>query len=189
MLHSAKRLSQLLRRSRPRRLTSKAEPSHHVEDASQVDWLSVVGLDDFRLSLPSELSGGMRKRAELARAYAAEPKLLLLDEPFAGLDALTREEMQLVLERLWQGTKCTVIFVTHDWYEATAIADRIVVLTGRPGRVHEIIPVQLPRPRDATVRRSSEFLTLAARVADSVRELAHSNVDFPRSSVEVPTDG
>lgn len=143
------------------------------------DWVSVVGLDGFRHSLPKELSGGMRKRVELARAYAAQPRLLLLDEPFASLDALTREEMQAILERLWQGTRCTVVFVTHDWREATAVADRIVMLTSRPGRVHSIIPVDLPRPRDASVRRSSEFIDLAEHVGDTVRELARPALFSP----------
>ena len=134
------------------------------------DWISSVGLAEFRMALPRELSGGMRKRVEIARAFAVEPELLLLDEPFASLDALTREDMHLLLEQLISRTQCSLLIVTHDWVEAVTLADRIVFVSTRPGHVQSILPIDLPRPRDAGVRRSDCFV----RLAEDVRELVRS---------------
>jgi NitT/TauT family transport system ATP-binding protein len=109
--------------------------------------LQLVGLDGFEGSRPYELSGGMQQRVALCRALLPRPRVLLMDEPFAALDALTREDLSLELQRLWQERRKTIIFVTHSVEEAILLADRVVVMTPRPGRIQRIIEVDLPRPR------------------------------------------
>ena len=113
-----------------------------------------MGLADFRHHYPAELSGGMKQRAALARVLAFDPKVLLMDEPFGALDAQTRETMQEELMHLWERTRKTIVFVTHDIDEAVFLGDRVVVLTARPARVREEIKIDLPRPRDLTVRKN-----------------------------------
>jgi NitT/TauT family transport system ATP-binding protein len=108
----------------------------------------MVGLKGFERAYPRELSGGMRQRVELARALAANPEILYMDEPFGALDYLTRLKMRADLIRIWQEERKTVLFVTHDIEEAVQLADRIVVLTQRPASVQEVLPIHLPRPRD-----------------------------------------
>ena len=111
-------------------------------------FLEMIGLDRFRDRYPQQLSGGMRQRVNLARAFAADPEILLLDEPFAALDAQNRLIMQEELLRLWEGTQKTVLFITHAVDEAIALSDRIVVMTAHPGRIKQIVPMQeFPRPR------------------------------------------
>lgn len=112
-----------------------------------------VGLTGFEKSLPSQLSGGMKQRVALARALVLQPRVLLMDEPFGALDSFTRMEMQEELIRLWERQPFTVVFVTHDIEEAVYLADRIVVMTPRPGRVKSIVPVDLLRPRHRTAQR------------------------------------
>lgn len=120
-------------------------------------WLGAVGLGGFEHHYPHELSGGMQQRANLARALAVDPAILLMDEPFVSVDAQTRETLQTELLQLWERTRKTVVFVTHLISEAIYLADRIVVLTERPARIHETIRVELARPRDHSVRRTSWF--------------------------------
>lgn len=120
--------------------------------------LELVGLSAFGESYPNELSGGMQQRANLARALAADPEMLLLDEPFGALDAQTRETMQAELLRIWSVKKKTALFITHDITEAVYLADRVVVMTSRPGRIEEIVTVDLPRPRTPEVRRDPRLL-------------------------------
>lgn len=112
-------------------------------------YIRLVGLEGFEKSFPSELSGGMKQRVEFARALAVDPDVLFLDEPFGALDALTRLEMRAEIVRIWQSTHKTCILVTHDVEEAIELADRIAVMTRRPGTVESILPNPLPRPRDA----------------------------------------
>jgi len=123
-----------------------------------------AGLEGFLGKYPFELSGGMQQRVALCRALVAEPSLLLMDEPFGSLDALTRQKMGFELLRLWQEWKSTVLFVTHDIVESIILADRVVVMSPRPGRIIDVVPVDLPRPRDLLMQDTAEFTRLASRI-------------------------
>lgn len=120
-------------------------------------FLSMVGLSEFRKYLPREISGGMKQRVALARVLVLEPQVLLMDEPFAALDAQTREEMQNLLLSLWLKLSHTILFVTHDVQEAVALADRILLMEKDPGRVREDIRIDLSRPREKNTNRFLEF--------------------------------
>lgn len=109
--------------------------------------LNMVGLSQFRKSYPYQLSGGMKQRASLARAFAVKPEILLMDEPFSGLDEITARHLRKELLEIWAKERTTILFVTHNCFEATFLADRILVMTERPGKIHEEIKVDLPRPR------------------------------------------
>lgn len=138
-------------------------------------FLELVGLHGFEASYPRELSGGMQQRVNLARALALEPALLLFDEPLAALDAQTREAMQVELERIWLRTQATALFVTHQISEAIYLADRVLVLTGRPGQIRADLTVELPRPRPAHCRRLSYF----AELDEQIRDLLMPDDEFP----------
>ena len=122
--------------------------------------LATVGLEDFKDHYPHQLSGGMRHRAALARALINRPRILLMDEPFAALDAITREQMQNFLLDLWQRERMTVLFVTHDVEEAALLSDRVCIMSPRPGRIVDIVDIELARPRDEALRDTAEFVTL-----------------------------
>ncbi|GAA6206726.1 ABC transporter ATP-binding protein [Cognatishimia sp. WU-CL00825] len=130
----------------------------------EAKWTEAVGLKGFEDRWPRELSGGMRKRVDIGRVYANDPDVLLMDEPFGALDAQTKERMQSDLLKTWSETKKTVVFVTHDIEEAIFLSDKIVVLSARPGRVHHIEEVQLPRPRTDDMRLTDEFLEIKRRL-------------------------
>jgi NitT/TauT family transport system ATP-binding protein len=121
------------------------------------EWCASVGLSNFRKAYPKELSGGMRKRVDLARAYANDPDILLMDEPFAALDVQTKAVMQEAVLDLWKSTGKTIVFVTHDLEEAVFLSDVVVVLSSRPGHVHSLLPITLARPRTAVTRVGDEF--------------------------------
>ena len=125
--------------------------------ARATELAALVGLDGFERSYPRELSGGMRQRAAIARALSTEPELLLMDEPFGALDALTRERMNLELQRIVLETTSTVVFVTHDIPEAVFLADRVVHMTPRPGRIRQILPADFAKPRSVDVQTTPEF--------------------------------
>ncbi|MBU6191484.1 MAG: ATP-binding cassette domain-containing protein, partial [Betaproteobacteria bacterium] len=119
--------------------------------------LAKVGLAGFENRMPRELSGGMRQRAAIVRAMIHQPPLLMMDEPFGALDALTREQMRIDLEKLWLERGQTTFFITHGISEAVALADRVIVMTPRPGRIERIIEIDLPRPRHKAVITSQRF--------------------------------
>ena len=135
-----------------------------------LELIQMVGLNGFERHYPHELSGGMKQRVGLARALATDPDVLLMDEPFAALDAQTRDLMQVELLEVWERSKKTVIFVTHSIEEAAYLSDRVVVLSARPGRAKEVIPVRLRRPRDYEMRLSPEFNELKLRIWQALRE-------------------
>ncbi|ABN06554.1 ABC transporter related protein [Methanocorpusculum labreanum Z] len=134
--------------------------------------LALVGLTGFGDNYPYELSGGMRQRAAVARALATDPAVMLMDEPFGALDAQTRNKMQRELLQIWEETKKTILFVTHSVDEAVYLSDKIVILTPRPGRIYEIYPNPLPRPRDRT---SIEFAKLRKDVLAEIEKLEGEN--------------
>ncbi len=130
-------------------------------------YIKMMSLQGFEDTYPYRLSGGMKQRVAIARALALEPELLLMDEPFGALDAQTRANLQQVLVDVWQETKKTVVFITHDVREATFLADRVVVMSSRPGRITEEITIKLPRPRDIL---SPEFVELERKLASRIEK-------------------
>ncbi|MEO8632418.1 MAG: ABC transporter ATP-binding protein [Chloroflexota bacterium] len=127
-------------------------------------WLERVGVADAAGAYPHQLSGGMRQRVALARALVVDPEVLLMDEPLASLDELTREDLRVELLRMWQLKPRSVLYVTHDVQEAVLMADQVAVLAGRPARIIANVPITLPRPRPATLRRDPAFHDLVERV-------------------------
>jgi NitT/TauT family transport system ATP-binding protein len=141
---------------------------NHRNDASQRGvtnaFLKLVGLSGFEGYFPRQLSGGMRQRVNLARALALDPEVLLMDEPFSALDAQTREIMQTELLRIWENGRKTVLLVTHQIDEAVFLSDRVVVMARRPGRVIEVVPIELKRPRTLDFKRRPEFVVLVDHI-------------------------
>ena len=132
--------------------------------------IELVGLAGFEQHYPHELSGGMKQRVGLARALATDPEVLLMDEPFAALDAQTRDLMQVELLRIWQETRKTVLFVTHQIEEAIYLSDRVMVMTKRPGHAKKIFPIDLPRPRDYEMRVTPEFNALKLEIWQMLKD-------------------
>lgn len=131
-------------------------------------YLEAVGLTDFADMLPKTLSGGMKQRCAVARAYAVQPEVLLMDEPFGALDALTRVQLQDQLLATWSQEKRTVLFITHDMDEAVYLSDRVVVMGARPGRIIKTVVVDLPRPRTEELRLSARFAEIRAEIWHAV---------------------
>lgn len=136
--------------------------------------LTISGLSDFTRVYPNELSGGMQQRVAICRALVHDPGTLLMDEPFGALDAMTREIMNLELLRIWGATGKTVVFVTHSIPEAVFLADRVVVMTSRPGRIQDVINIDLPRPRDLSTMATPVF----AELCGCVRGILNARGDF-----------
>jgi NitT/TauT family transport system ATP-binding protein len=128
--------------------------------------LKSVGLEGFEDKYPFELSGGMRQRTAICRALIHDPPLLLMDEPFGALDALTREQMRLDIERLWMQSRKTVLFITHSISEAILLSDRVVVMSPRPGTIERIIPIDLARPRALAMKDSAGFAEFSKTITD-----------------------
>jgi NitT/TauT family transport system ATP-binding protein len=140
-------------------------------EARARELIASVGLAGFERKHPFELSGGMRQRVALCRALVHDPPLLLMDEPFGALDALTRDQLQVDLQRIWQESRKTVLFVTHSIAEAVFLSDRVVVMTPRPGRIREVLSIDLQRPRDLDVRESPAFAQYVHRVNRLFRQM------------------
>ncbi len=153
-----------------------AGPVGAKERDRTLELLKLVGLQGFEHYYPRQLSGGMRQRVNLARALAIDPEILLMDEPFAALDAQTREIMQTELLRIWERGHKTVLFVTHQIDEAVFLADRVLVFARRPGRLQAEVKIDLPRPRTLSMKRTPEFVNLVDRIwrmiEDDVRAAA-----------------
>lgn len=151
---------------------AKARAQHHID---------LVGLRGFERYYPNELSGGMQQRVNIARALACDPEILLLDEPFASLDAQTRELMQAELVRIWRETRKTSLFITHQINEAAFLADRVVVFSSRPGRVRAVIEVGIPRPRALAVKRDPAFLVYEDQIWQLIEDEVKRNVQGTRA--------
>ena len=133
--------------------------------------LDRFGLGGFEHRYPWELSGGMRQRASICRALLADPELLLMDEPFGALDAMTRDDLNIELARIWQETRKTLLFITHSIAEAVFLSDRVVMMGKAPGRIIDVIAIDLPRPRSLAIRESTEFAAYVKRIRHHFAEL------------------
>lgn len=153
------------------------EKAHH--------FINLVGLSGFETYYPGQLSGGMQQRVNLARALACDPEILLLDEPFANLDAQTREFMQAELLRIWSMSKKTAIFITHNIIEAVYLSDRVMVMTARPGQIKETVKVAIPRPRPLTIKREPSFLRIEEYLWGLVREEVEKTGMFVKEALSV----
>lgn len=142
-----------------------SEPYHgHIREL-----LELTGLAGFETKMPRELSGGMQQRASIVRCLGFDPDVILMDEPFGALDAFTRDEMNLLIQKIWMDTGKTIIFVTHNVTEAIFLADRVVVLTSRPTKVREIVPIALPKPRNLATKTNPEFVELRQHIEALLR--------------------
>jgi NitT/TauT family transport system ATP-binding protein len=144
-------------------LVCQGVPRKKAEERTR-PFIDMVGLSGFEQKFPYQLSGGMQQRVNLARALAVDPEILLMDEPFAALDAQTRELMQAELLRIWSEANKTVLFITHQIDEAIYLSDRVIVMSARPGRILADIPIDLPRPRQLEIKRTTAFIKYADEI-------------------------
>jgi len=154
--------------------------SRAQREARAREMLALVGLSRFALHYPHQLSGGMKQRVGIARALANDPEVLLMDEPFAALDAQTRTIMQEELLRIWASLGTTVIYVTHSLEEALLLGDRVVLMTARPGRVSQVFPVELGRPRGLEIRSSPAYGVLLEKIWTELRDEVLKSMDADR---------
>ena len=152
-------------------------------------FIEMVGLGGFETHYPHELSGGMQQRVNLARALAVDPQILLMDEPFASLDAQTREVMQEELLNIWRQAKKTVLFVTHQINEAIYLSDRVIVFTARPGTVKQTVAIDIERPRKLAIKRDPRFLALEDHVWDLIENEVKKTMLTDRSIRDATADG
>ena len=156
-------------------LPAEMRPARGVNYAARAeDLLKMVGLDGFGARYPHELSGGMQQRAAIVRALVQDPRILLMDEPFGALDAMTREQLNVDVLRIWQATGKTIVFVTHSISESVFLSDRVFVMTPRPGALTRIIDIDLPRPRTLDVINSDRF----GGFVGEIRQLLHARQDL-----------
>jgi NitT/TauT family transport system ATP-binding protein len=161
-------------------LRMRGRPAAEIRDI--VDrYVKLVGLDEFRTAWPRQLSGGMKKRVDLARGYAADPEVLLMDEPFGALDIMTKERLQEELHKLWLVAPRTVIFITHDLEEALFLGDRVILMSPRPGRIDREYRPEFPDKRDMSIKTTPEFVRFAKELRSDLatqqaRALSHENV-------------
>ena len=148
-------------------------------------YIEMVHLQGFEDRYPHQVSGGMKQRAAVARALAHDPAIILMDEPFGALDQQTRDLLQEEVLKIWTETKKTIVLVTHSIDEAVFLSDRVVIMTARPGRIKEIVPIDLPRPRLAAMRNKSSFIKLRSALWESVREES----DKQRAAASLTIDG
>jgi NitT/TauT family transport system ATP-binding protein len=144
------------------------DEAHYGESAKK--YLEIMGLTGFEHHYPRQLSGGMKQRVAIARVLVNEPEVMLMDEPFAALDAQTRLSMQMLLLNVWERLRTTILFITHDIDEAVFLGDRIYVMTSRPGKIKTLIPVPLERPRNYEMVLSSSFNETKAKIFELIKE-------------------
>ncbi len=143
--------------------------SSRMQNVRATELIELVGLSGFEKHYPHQLSGGMKQRAAIARALAVNPELLLMDEPFSALDAQIRMDMQLELSRIYETTGQSFLYITHYIPEAVFLADRVVIMGGRPGRIQSVVSIDLPRPREEKIKVSTEFVTYLDQIWSAVR--------------------
>ncbi len=169
-------------------LREKGTPKHKAEEEAR-KWVDLVALTPFLDSYPYQLSGGMKQRVAIARALANQPRVLLMDEPFGALDAQTRAEMQYHLKQIWMNVDVTIAFITHDLDEAVYLADRIILLSARPGRVAEIIEVPILQPRVPEIQQDSRFIATRLRLDQLIHpKVDHTTATLPVQRMTAPND-
>jgi len=169
-------------------LRQKGIPKDKAEEEAR-KWVDLVGLNQFTDAYPYQLSGGMKQRVAIARALANQPRVLLMDEPFGALDAQTRSQMQTHLKQIWMNVDVTILFITHDLDEAVFMADRIVLLSARPGRIAEIIEVPILQPRKPDIVLDPRFIATRLRLDELIHpKTDHSSDALPIQRMTAPGD-